>query len=88
MNETKWYDVKYHLPPLKDEDNEANFDFRESEPCLVVNKHKRIYVATLRKYGTAYGNYSPEWIQYGRDGYEVTDEITHWTNLPEPPKYP
>ena len=75
----KWISVKERLPDL--ELVEVKTDDKDVFPCLAVRKHPR----------AKNGKYTAK-VWY--DGYgfidgisnDVTDEVTHWMPLPEPPK--
>ena len=75
----KWIPVTERLPDL--ELAEVKTDDKDVFPCLASRKHPR----------AKNGKYTAK-VWY--DGYEfidgisndVTDEVTHWMPLPEPPK--
>ena len=75
----KWIPVTERLPDLELE--EVKTDDNDLVPCLAVRKHPR----------AKNGKYTAK-VWY--DGYgfldgisnDVTDEVTHWMPLPEPPK--
>ena len=76
---SKWISVKDRLPDL--ELVEVKTDDNDLFPCLAVRKHPR----------AKNGKYTAK-VWY--DGYgfidgisnDVTDEVTHWMPLPQPPK--
>lgn len=76
---TVWNSVKDCLPELIEDQNYKN----RSLAVLVSNKHNRQFVAYLWQYTD-----EPENLQWTADcseGWDVTDSITHWMPLPQPP---
>lgn len=75
----EWISVNDRWPDLELE--EVKTDDNDLFPCLAVRKHQR---AKNGKY-TAKVWYDGHGFIDG-DSIDVTDEITHWMPLPQPPK--
>lgn len=75
----EWISVNNRWPDLELE--EVKTDDNDLFPCLAVRKHQR---AKNGKY-TAKVWYDGHGFIDG-DSIDVTDEITHWMPLPQPPK--
>lgn len=75
----RWIPVSERLPDL--ELVEVKTDDKDLFPCLVVRKHPRAKAGkfTAKVWYDGYGFIDGNSI-------DVTDEITHWMPLPQPPK--
>lgn len=75
----KWISVTERLPDL--ELTEAKQEDADVYPCLATIKHRMArggrYVSKVWYDGELFTN---------GDCFDLTDEVTHWMPLPEPPK--
>lgn len=78
-----WIDVKEKLPELKQGLVEIT-----SGPVLVYRaKYKKLSIALYESWYTDYETEQPvfSWKTDCSEGWDITDEVTHWMPLPEPP---
>jgi hypothetical protein len=71
-----WYKVEDKLPEMKSVD----FGMYESEVVLVKFKQGDPCVAYCYKYGE---NGSVKWRSYCSEGWDITNEVIHWMEIPE-----
>lgn len=71
-----WYSVEDCLPKIREDD----YGINQSKRVLMLMKGGVMLVGYLQQWD----DYSPEWVQCGRDGYKA-ENVTHWRWLPMPP---
>lgn len=54
-----------------------------SKPVLAYTMYGNILVATLEHWGD---NDKPEWFSNCSEHWSLDNTVTHWTELPEPPR--
>ena len=60
----------------------SEYGWPMSEPVLGFSKYGRMQVVT---YEQVDDDYVPEWRTACSERWNVTDELTHWMNLPQTP---
>jgi hypothetical protein len=78
---TTWHNVKTDGPPKMSQENP--YDKWTSKPVLALTRWGTMLVATLELWEETD---SPEWFSNCSEHWSMGDAITHWIELPEPPK--
>ena len=73
-----WIKVTDALPELK-----YNFGSYDSESVLVFASGHKIGVAIAHKYDE---DCQVKWRSDDSEGWDITEYVTHWMPLPQPPK--
>lgn len=58
------------------------YEWPRYEPVLGITKHGRIHVVAYEQVDE---DCEPTWRTACSERWDVTDDITHWMNLPQPP---
>lgn len=74
---TDWIDVS-NPPPMAP----SEYGWPMSKPVLCFMKSGDMKVATSEQIDD---DYPPEWYSLYSERWIITDQITHWCSLPDPP---
>lgn len=70
-----WYKVEDKLPEMACSD----YGWKESEKLLVKTRSGAVYVACY----CGYVDCAPYWKTNCSEGWDITKEVTEWTEIPE-----